>query len=846
MTAPNFRLLRQYMDTDAKLIPLCEWRATKTGKNNAVLKLGKTPNTKGWQDKTWSQEDMLAHMENGGNVGFRCGDGWGIIDFDPRNDLDADGKPRERKNWTIWRVLADFNIRQGEYAVVETGGGGYHIYLRGVPAGYHGRERIDTYGPSVEFKTSPRRFVVCAGSLHPGANNDPLPDEPNPYLWGATSVPLAKTCDAPEALLEAFAIDAPAAHLKGSGEETFGRFSGKELERVLEHIPVKDFGKNSPTKDHDWLNWMFACHWMTGGAGREEWIEWCLGDDDYYDGHEQLRQRWDSCSANARGVKSGLIFKMLGYYEAPEEAYPREKTSEAVMAPDVDELDISQEPESKEAGVLRYMNKQYAVVRYGSKTMIMFDDFDDARETIFPNFMDPKQLGTAYMNKFILVKKMMANGKPKFVDTNYYDFWMRHAERREYKGVTFMPNEAQDILRPNGLHFNTWTGWPFEVEDGRGHGNWDALEEVIRTNLCAGDEASFEYLMNWMAYSLQYPVGPQRVAVVLRGKKGTGKSTLGEAWLKMFGRHGMETARSDAVFGRFNSHLREVLGLFLDEAFWGGDKTVLGSVKTLITQEAISTEQKFVDGKKTKNHLKIMMATNEEWAVPATDDERRFVVFDVEPKYISRDPILGEMHEQLYGTDTQPHTYGLRAFYYDLATRDVSRFNPERERVITKALLDQVRIGLGDAGEWWYEVLSDGVLPGMFEPDFRDRQTGPLADWENRRVAVPLRLLRDSLDHYLNAEGRRPSGDLAYNFRSRWFSKFVDLIPANHERGRMTLPGDDDFLDVATNRANTAEVVVLPPLPECREKFSRMVGRDFELLDPKGEEPPALGIDDLV
>lgn len=842
MTAPNFRLLRQYQDTNARLIPLCDWRATKTGKDGAVLKLGKTPNTKGWQDLSWTQEAMVEHMKSGSNVGFRCGGGWGIIDFDPRNDIGPDGQPRERKQWTLWRVLDDFGIRQGEFAVVETGGGGLHIYLRGIPDDYHGRERIEKYGPSVEFKTSPRRFVVCAGSLHPGAKDQPLPAEPMPYQWGHTSIALAKTLEAPAALLEAFAHEAPAEAQRGSGNENFGRFSPEQLEHVLRYIPVEDFGKQQKSQDHDWLNWMFACHWLTGGAGREEWIEWALGDVQYHAGHEELRARWDSCQANPRGVKSGLVFKMLDYYNAPEEAYPREKASSVVVPPDLEELEISQEPQSKEALALRYMNDRHAVVTIGNKTMIMRFTFDSLRQTMYPEFQKSNDTREFYANRPIIYSRVMPDGKSKVIDTNYFDFWFRHPERRQYYGVVFEPDQPQEILKPNGLHFNIWTPRPFDIEDGRGIGEWSALEEIMRENLAGGDPEQFEYLMDWLAYSVQNGVGPQRVALVMRGKKGIGKGTLATAWLKLFGRHGLATHESKEVFGQFNYRMREVQALFLDEAFWGGDKAVLGAVKSIITEGEISTEQKFADRFSVANHLKIMMATNEEWAVPADEDERRFVVLDCAAKYTGRHEIFQRAREQLYGPKNAPHTLGLRALYFDLMTRDIAKFDPERNRIETQSLRDQVREGFGSAGEWWYELLSDGVLPGMFDPDFRNRQTGPLADWENRPVAVPSRVLRDNLWDYITDRGQRPSGDLAYNFKGRWYKTFRRMLPESVEKRRVVMPADEDFLDAmafASNGSNTADVIILPPLGVCRQEMSDRLGFEFMKV-----EAPV--VDDLV
>ena len=116
---------------------------------------------------------------------------------------------------------------------------------------------------------------------------------------------------------------------------------------------------------------------------------------------------------------------------------------------------------------------------------------------------------------------------------------------------------------------------------------------------------------------------------MLRGLKGTGKGTLGQILHRLFRHHAMQISNPAHFTGRFNGHLVDVLFLFVDEAFWAGDKAGEGTLKALVTEPTIPIEPKFVNLFQTPNRLKILMASNADWVVPATADERRYFVLDV-------------------------------------------------------------------------------------------------------------------------------------------------------------------------------------------------------------------------
>ncbi len=127
----------------------------------------------------------------------------------------------------------------------------------------------------------------------------------------------------------------------------------------------------------------------------------------------------------------------------------------------------------------------------------------------------------------------------------------------------------------------------------------------------------------------QRPVEQGEVAVVMKGCEGTGKGTLAKALMRMMGQHGLAVSNAKHLIGNFNGHLRDAVFLFCDEAFFAGDRAHVGVLKSLITEPYLTVEAKFQNAVQQPNFLHVMMASNEEWVVPASMDARRFFVLVV-------------------------------------------------------------------------------------------------------------------------------------------------------------------------------------------------------------------------
>jgi Family of unknown function (DUF5906) len=204
------------------------------------------------------------------------------------------------------------------------------------------------------------------------------------------------------------------------------------------------------------------------------------------------------------------------------------------------------------------------------------------------------------------------------------DIWLAHPERKTYKGgLRFLPGLDEG---PSDV-YNLWTGWGVDPQPG----DWPKMKAHIQEVLCSGSPEYFNYVMNWLARAVQKPGEAGEVALVLRGARGAGKGIFARTFGALFGQHFLHLSNARHLTGNFNAHLRDACLAFADEAFYAGDKQHEGQLKRLVTEPTLMIEAKYANAVSVRNCLHLIVASNDDWVVPAGTDERRFFVLDVSP-----------------------------------------------------------------------------------------------------------------------------------------------------------------------------------------------------------------------
>jgi hypothetical protein len=276
--------------------------------------------------------------------------------------------------------------------------------------------------------------------------------------------------------------------------------------------------------------------------------------------------------------------------------------------------------------------------------------------------------------------------------------WLEHRLRNNFERIALIP---KGTCPPDT--FNLWRGFGVEPKSG----DWPLIRQHLLDVVCSENESDFRWLLGWCARAVQYPELHAEVALVLRGLKGAGKGTLGQILHRLFRQHSLQISNPAHFTGRFNGHLADVLFLFVDEAFWAGDKAGEGTLKALVTEPTIPIEQKFVNLFQTANRLKILMASNADWVVPATHDERRYFVLDVSDRRLGDRGYFTRLHEAIGGDE-------LQAFLHYLLNLDLTDFD-FRHPPHTTALNRQKLAGADSLTRFWLDCLTNGEIIGTGE-----------------------------------------------------------------------------------------------------------------------------------
>ncbi len=254
---PSFEAASDYRRVRLDLIPL--------------RRRDKMPADKRWQERAYDQGEVLERARRDGlNLGVRLPADVVVVDVDPRNF------PAGRDS--LAELASAFDLPLSSAPHVLTGNlshPGQHFYFR-KPAGVMLLDSVDGF-EGVEFKSLGRQVVV-PGSVHPTGGL---------YRWAPDSAPLHDMPDLPARLVEAARRPE---RKRGTGA---GEITAEQLAESLEHLDPTDFG------EHDaWRELMMACHHATGGAGRQEFIDWSTSDPEFADHEWIVGRRWDSLHAD--------------------------------------------------------------------------------------------------------------------------------------------------------------------------------------------------------------------------------------------------------------------------------------------------------------------------------------------------------------------------------------------------------------------------------------------------------------------------------------------------------------------------------------------------------------------
>lgn len=207
-------------------------------------------------------------------------------------------------------------------------------------------------------------------------------------------------------------------------------------------------------------------------------------------------------------------------------------------------------------------------------------------------------------------------------------WWIGNEGRRTFKGIAFDASKPP-LQYSEGIgifYLNLWKGLAIEPEEGDCSIILSHMKEVI----CGGHEDYYGFLMKLFATWVQKP-WERTLCPVLRSAQGTGKKALPDLFSRIFGGAFLSSSNHQHVFGHFNAIIEDKLVIELNEAMFGGDKQLAGTMKSALTDDTIEITRKGKNPYPIKNQKKFFITSNEDFAIPVDKGGRRFLFLDVSP-----------------------------------------------------------------------------------------------------------------------------------------------------------------------------------------------------------------------
>jgi len=369
----------------------------------------------------------------------------------------------------------------------------------------------------------------------------------------------------------------------------------------------------------------------------------------------------------AKNTKSGTATAKKTTQDSPKK-YKKNLAGGTVLTP-------------SDMAILKKFNDEYTHTVVGGKNVIVGQRTCQVQGSVYTF-----EALSEFKKKFLHLPLMGVGDKKK----NQGQAWLEWQDKNYKPGGTgFYPDPKK--CPPDT--FNLFRGFQVQPVEGDCSIFLDHLKDVM----CAGDEAAYCYLVGWMAHIIQQPDVKPSVAVVLKSVEGTGKGTMAEPLLRIFGPHGNKTNGAYAIASRFNATLAGRLLIFADEVDLT-DKHVADRLKGIISETTVNLERKGLEIEPLPNYCRLIFASNHTRVLNAGIRERRYLVLE---------PSDEKAQDQAYFSKLWAwiNDGGAAKFLHYLLKVDISEFNPYKCPQ-TKALIAEKLANLSSVNRFFHDEIT--------------------------------------------------------------------------------------------------------------------------------------------
>lgn len=297
--------------------------------------------------------------------------------------------------------------------------------------------------------------------------------------------------------------------------------------------------------------------------------------------------------------------------------------------------------------------------------------------------------GNAYYSRTVLRK----DGSTSMEQASAAEDWLTWPLRRTVRRVVFEP--ARPRFGDDGT-FNAWTGWAVPSVEGDASPFFDLLRCVTSTS----EDWVYDWCVKWFAFQIQRPGTKMFTYLGLHGiGTGTGKTLLGEMYLRPFGPHGQLIRQEDLENG-FNSWAEKKQFILGDELTGHNQRRFADKIKGLITQNTVRINKKHVPQYDLRDCANFMFTSNQPDAFFLENDDRRAMIIEV-----SSPPLPSEKY--LPWREWKNGVAGPAALRWHLERVDLTGFDPFARAPVTAAKGRMIVNGRSDLDSWVADLVLD-------------------------------------------------------------------------------------------------------------------------------------------
>jgi hypothetical protein len=461
------------------------------------------------------------------------------------------------------------------------------------------------------------------------------------------------------------------------------------------------------------------------------------------------------------------------------------------------EVDVQAVYDEQRAMLAEFGN-HHAIVMIQGRAVIVYREIDADTGRHVTRYSTPADISLKFRPlKVPLVEDK--GGRKAIKRVSLFPLWLESEQRTTYQQLVFKPVAglvAGPVTLPKTRSLNLYQGLAFAPAKG----SCEGIKEHIQAVWCSNDPTPYNYAMDWLARMFQRPQERGHTVIVLRSGEGTGKNIIVDMLVAALGEHALVAVRAEGLVGRFNDDLATSVLVFANEAVWGGDKALEGALKSLITDEELPVERKYIPKFRVTNCVHLMMASNTDWVAPIGLDDRRFVVLDVSEARKGDHAYFAKLVDEI-------ENGGREAFIHELLTRDISKFNPRvlpemRGHQSTK--FDAKVRGADSVTQWWIDCLYAGEIMATVE--------------EEVSTAYGPRVSRGREDLANGWEGEVDvSRDTLYGSYVEWANLLKRRVEANTSFGKkLTTLAGIRTVQKGSAKTRRTRVYVIPTLKAAR------------------------------